>query len=132
MPENKAEKKNNTGLIAGIIGGVVAVIAIVVVIIIIAVSGGSKELVGKWTIDSMKEGDSEITADTLKLFGMDNAYIEFKDDGTGVMNLGEEKSFKYEGKTITADGESKEVKVDGDKLTLEPEEGTSMTFKKNK
>lgn len=130
MPEKEA-KKANTGLIAGIIGGVVAVVAIVVVIIIIVTSGGGKELVGKWSVYSMKEGDTEISADTLKMFGMDDAYIEFKEDGTGTMKInGQEQSFKYDGKKLTADGETKEVKVDGDKLTFEPAEGTSITFKK--
>ena len=130
MPEKKAEEKKNTGLIAGIIAGVVAVVAIVVVIVIIIANGGSK-LSGKYNIYSMKEGDTEVSADTLKAFGMDGGYIEFKDGGKGVMKInGEEQEFTYNGNKITADGETKELKVDGDKITLEPAEGTSITFKK--
>lgn len=130
MPEKKAEKKNNTGLIAGVIGAVVAVVAIVVVIVIIIANGGSK-LSGKYNVYSMKEGDTEVSADTLKAFGMADGYIEFKDGGKGVMNLyGQEQEFTYEGNKITADGETKEVKVDGDKITLEPTDSTSITFKK--
>ena len=128
MPEKEAKK--NTGLIAGIVAGVVAVVAIVVVIVIIIANGGTK-LSGKYNIYSMKEGDNEITAETLKTFGMDDGYMEFKDGGKGVMKInGEEQEFTYEGNKVTADGDTKELKVDGDKITLEPTEGTSITFKK--
>ena len=129
MPEKEA-KKTNTGHIAGIIGGVVAVVAIVVVIIIIVANGG-KNLVGKWNIYSMKEGDTEVTAEMLEKFGMNDSYIEFKSDGTGTMKInGEEQSFKYEGTKVTIDGDSRDVKVDGDKITIEPTSSTSITFKK--
>lgn len=128
MPEKEAKK--NTGLIAGIVGGVVAVIAIVVVIIIIIANGGSK-LSGKYNIYSMKEGETEVTAEMLKTFGMDDGYIEFKDGGKGTMKInGQTQDFTYDGNKITADGETKELKVDGDKITLEPADGTSITFKK--
>ena len=129
MPEKQAEKKSNTGLIAGIIAGVVAVVAIVVVVIIIIANGG-KNLVGKWTLETVKSGETELSADLIKMAGMDSAYVEFKSDGTGVMNIGgSDTEFKYEGNKITVDGETTEVKVDGDKLTMEHDD-SSMVFKK--
>ncbi len=128
---SEVQAKKNTGLIAGIIAGAVAVVAAIVVILVIVLNSGTS-LIGKWSITSAKEGDTEVGMDLLKSLGMDGYTIEFKDGGKGTMKTGtDDHEFTYDKdkKTISADGETIEYKIDGKKLSL-TQDGFTMFFEK--
>ena len=118
MPEAEA-KKDNKGLIIGIIAGAVAVVAAVVVILII-VLGGSPSLEGKWHIVGAKEGDKEIyDTSVLETMEMKNYAIEFKGNGKGVMTTSGDYDITYDANkktVINAAGETLDYKIEGKKL----------------
>lgn len=133
MPEAEA-KKNNKGLIIGIIAGAVAVIAAVVVILII-ILGGSPSLEGKWHIVGAKEGDIELGMDKLAGLGMEDYALEFKGDGKAVMTIpvqGEMNvTYDAEKKTITdAAGKSMDYKIEGKQLYVGDDGEIWMIFEK--
>ncbi len=82
------EKKMNKGIIAGICAAVVVVIvAIVAVIVVNLVKPG---IVGKYTLAAVIDSngnESTETVEFMKALGV-NYTIEFKDDGTGILNTG--------------------------------------------
>ena len=81
--------KNNKLII-----GIIAVFALCFVL----VGCGKNDIVGKYTLESMTMGGETLKAADLKELG-GTATIEFKKDGTGVMDLfGEKQNFKYDKK----------------------------------
>ncbi|MBR3153156.1 MAG: hypothetical protein IKF52_06135 [Clostridia bacterium] len=91
-----------------------------------------KEVVGKYDLIEMSEGDETYTEsdlETLKTMGL-SITMELKDDGTGVMTMyGEDEEFEYDEKNITVNGVKTEYKYKDGKLTVE-EDDTKMVFEK--
>lgn len=82
------EKKMNKGIIAGICAAVVvAIVAIVAVVVINVTKSG---IVGKYALSAVIDAngnESTETVEFMKTLGV-NYTIEFKDDGTGVLDTG--------------------------------------------
>lgn len=82
---------------------------------------------GCYILDSMTMEGTTIDAEMLASFGM-TAYIEFYEDGTGIVDLmGETEDFDWEDNTIYADSETLTFTLDGDTLTITDDEG-EMVF----
>lgn len=97
-----------------------------------ACGGGAKNSdAGYYIMDSVKEGDSEISADDLKEFGL-TGYVVLNDDGTGVMSVeGEEPAdIEWGNGKFKADDEEVEYTIDGDILTVEIE-GLTVNYKRS-
>ena len=127
---SEVQAKKNTGLIAGIIAGAVAIVAIVVVVIVI-IANSAPSIVGKWSIVGAKEGDTEISLETIKSIGLENS-MEFKDDGTCSLTNNEgTKSCTYdkEKKTINNEGEAGTYEIKDGKLRVTTD-GLVMIYEK--
>jgi hypothetical protein len=115
------ETSNKTGLIAGIIGAVVAIAAIITVVVFIA-SKSAPDIIGKWKLDTMIEEGMTFDSAKLEENGV-NGTIEFKDDGTGILNYSDQgaKKFKYdkEKKELDYSGEKVKYTFDGSKLVID-------------
>ena len=134
-----AEKKSNTGLIAGIIGGAVVIVAAIVIVLVIVLGNSGPS--GKYTLTKMTDKDGKDYSGLLSLLGGGEAMsIEFKGDGKCVVTgfSSSEESGKAQDCTYTKDsikatedGEEKELKYkfeDG-KVSIE-DDGSVMVFEK--
>ncbi len=112
-----------------VIGIAIAAVVIIAVLAIVLTKGSS--IVGKYNLESMTMGGETIKAAQLKELG-GTATIEFKKDGTGVMNLfGDKTKFKYDKKYIIVDKEKSKYTYKDGKITMS-EDGTKIVFTKAK
>lgn len=106
---------------------------LLIVSLLLCFTACSKKPDGRYNIESMRMGETSITADELKESGME-MYIVFNGDGTGTLGIaaGEDsdgQSFTWaENKLTTEDGEEIAFTFDGTSVTIS-EAGTTIVFK---
>ncbi|MGM9523657.1 MAG: hypothetical protein ACI3VU_04515 [Faecousia sp.] len=82
--------------------------------------------VGCYILDSMTMEGTTVDAEQLSALGM-SAYIEFYEDGTGIVDLmGDIEDFEWEDDKIYDDGETLTFTLEGDVLTVTDGEGVMV------
>lgn len=95
------------------------------------------EIVGKYKIQSQTEDGVTLDLNNLKSRGMENDYIEIKEDGIVIFvekGVAQEGKINTDKKTITFDMAGEEMSlnysIDGDTLVLDDGLGFKTTYKK--
>jgi len=103
-------------------------------LIIFTACANNNSLSGKYTLTSASMGGVSIDQEALSKFGLDNSYLEFRDNGkmiASIKNDAQDGTYKIDGKTITfmAEGEAITGTIDGSKISISIS-GSTMIFEK--
>ena len=110
------------------------VVLLVLALTIFSACANNNSLSGKYILISASMGGVSLDQEALSKFGLDNSYLEFRDNGkmiASIKNDTQDGTYKVDGKTITFTAENDSITgtIDGNKITISIS-GSTMVFEK--